>query len=50
MPGSRYLQEVYLAAYEQSKRYKGITATAELRPVRLSGQQKIRAGAFGERL
>jgi len=39
-PGYRYLQEVYLAAYEQSKRYKGIACAAELKPVKLSRQQK----------
>jgi len=40
MPGYKYLQVVYLAAYEQSKRYKGMASAAELRPVKLSRQQK----------
>lgn len=39
-PGHRYLQEVYLAAYEQSKQHKGIACAAELKPVKLSRQQK----------
>lgn len=39
-PGSAYLRTVYLAAYEQSKRYKGMTFEAERRPVKLSSQQK----------
>lgn len=39
-PGYRYLQEVYLAAYEQSRRHKGIACAAELKPVKLSRQQK----------
>jgi LuxR family maltose regulon positive regulatory protein len=39
-PGYRYLQEVYLAAYEQSRRHKGIACAAELKPVKLSKQQK----------
>lgn len=40
MPGSRFLQEVCLAAYEQSRHHKGIACAAELKPVKLSGQQK----------
>ncbi|MEA4925984.1 MAG: LuxR C-terminal-related transcriptional regulator [Syntrophomonadaceae bacterium] len=40
MPGCEYLQEVYLAVYEQSKRYKGIACAVELRPIKLSRQQK----------
>jgi len=37
---NRYLREIYLAAYEQSRRHKGIACASELRPVRLSRQQK----------
>lgn len=40
LPGSRFLQEVYLAAYEQSRHHKGIACAAEFKPVKLSGQQK----------
>lgn len=40
MPGYRYLQELYLAAYAQSKRHKGIACAAELKPIKLSKQQK----------
>jgi len=40
MSGSRFLQEVYLAVYEQSKHHKGIACADELKPVKLSGQQK----------
>lgn len=36
----RFLQEVCLAAYEQSRRLKGIACTARLKPVKLSRQQK----------
>ncbi len=39
-PGYRYLQEVYLAAYEQSRRHKGIACAAGLKPVKLSKRQK----------
>jgi LuxR family maltose regulon positive regulatory protein len=39
-PGSRYLQEVYIAAYEQSKRCRGIANAQGPKPVRLSRQQK----------
>lgn len=39
-PGCKYLQEVYLAVYEQSKRYKGIACAAVMKPVKLSAQQK----------
>jgi LuxR family maltose regulon positive regulatory protein len=39
-PGGRYLKEVYLAAYEQAGRFKGIACAAELKPVKLSRQQK----------
>jgi LuxR family maltose regulon positive regulatory protein len=38
--GHRYLQEVYLAAYEQSRRHKGIASAAGLKSVKLSRQQK----------
>ena len=41
MPGSSYLKEVYLAVYEQSKRYKGIACAAESKPVKLSRQQML---------
>ena len=36
----RYIHEVTLAAYEQSKRYKGLAAHLNPKPVRLSKQQK----------
>jgi LuxR family maltose regulon positive regulatory protein len=39
-PGDRYLQEVYLAVYEQSRRHKGIACAEGLKPVKLSRQQK----------
>jgi len=39
-PGCSYLQEIYLAACEQSKRHKGITCAAGLKPVKLSRRQK----------
>jgi LuxR family maltose regulon positive regulatory protein len=39
-PGGSFVKEVYLAAYEQSKRYKGIAFAAELKQIKLSGQQK----------
>ncbi|MGE5614974.1 MAG: LuxR C-terminal-related transcriptional regulator [Bacillota bacterium] len=40
-PGYRYLQEVYLAACEQSRRHKGIACAAVLKSVKLSRQQKL---------
>lgn len=39
-PGRRYLQEVYLAALEQSRRHKGIACAAGLKSLRLSRRQK----------
>jgi LuxR family maltose regulon positive regulatory protein len=39
-PGYRYVREVCQAAYEQSKRYKGLACASELKPVKLSRQQK----------
>jgi LuxR family maltose regulon positive regulatory protein len=36
----KFTKEVYFAAYEQSKRFKGITYNSELTAVRLSPQQK----------
>jgi len=39
-PACSYLQEIYLAACEQSKRHKGITCATGLKPVKLSRQQK----------
>jgi len=39
-PGYRYLQEVHLAAYEQSKRHKGIVPGPGQKTVKLSKQQK----------
>lgn len=39
-PGSAYLRTVYLAVYEQSKRYKGMAHDAERRPVNLSAKQE----------
>lgn len=38
---SVFLHEVILAAHMQSKRHKGITANLDLKPVRLSKQQKL---------
>lgn len=35
-----FLREVYLAAYEQSKRHRGIAAAGGQKPVKLSGQQR----------
>lgn len=38
---SRFLQEVTIAAYEQSKRYRGVTANIKSKkPIKLSKQQK----------
>ncbi len=39
-PGYKYMQEVYLAAYAQAKRHKGITCASAQKPLRLSKQQK----------
>jgi LuxR family maltose regulon positive regulatory protein len=36
----RFTKEVYFAAYEQSKHYKGITCNSEIMIVKLSPQQK----------
>jgi len=36
---SRYLFEIYQAAYERSKRHKGIACT-QIKPIKLSGRQK----------
>lgn len=35
----KFSKEVYLAAYEQSKHFKGLTSSNELSPVKLSSQQ-----------
>lgn len=35
-----FLKKVYIAAYEQSKRYKGIATSIELKAIKLSRQQK----------
>ena len=37
----RFVKEVYVAAYEQSKRYKGITGSLEPKTVKLSKQQTL---------
>ncbi len=39
-PGYKYVREVYLAAYAQSKKHKGIACATEYKPVKLSKQQK----------
>jgi len=38
--GYKYFREVYLAAYEQSRRHKGIACAARLKTIKLSRQQK----------
>jgi len=39
-PGYKYVREIYLAAYEQSKKHKGIACASEYKPIKLSKQQK----------
>ncbi len=38
---TRFAKEVYLAAYEQAKHFKGLTYSRESGPVKLSSQQKL---------
>lgn len=39
-PAYKYVREIYQAAYEQSKKHKGIACAPEYKPIKLSKQQK----------
>ena len=39
-PVYKYVREIYQAAYEQSKKHKGIACAPEYKPIKLSKQQK----------